>query len=189
MYWPGNTCKPALAVVHGPGHVEAVGQMANLTNLAIVEQDFHDIEADVYLRAFKEGQVIEGALGNQALLAEINGFGGTHPVLGRAGFNFHENEAVSVSKHEVNLAATRAEVGGKEFQAGLLQVAPGRPFPKRSQAQVQRGRGAQLFENGCEESHKALMARAVASSPAPAVFGAALVARLGLRHLLEEFLP
>jgi hypothetical protein len=116
----GVSARSSVAV--GLGEGEGVGEVADFADGAVGEEDFHDVEADFYLGIFEAAEVIERSLGEQPAFARVHGGGGAGPVLGGAGLDLDEDEAVGVAEDEVGFAAFGAEVGGEVLEAGLLEI-------------------------------------------------------------------
>ena len=134
--------------------------MAHLAYHAVCEQDFDDVEADFDRRIIKQPQVVERGFGQPALLAGIYGSRGTSPILGRPRLHLDEYEAISVTKHEINLAARRAEIRREELQSGLPQVLLRRPFAEPAAPQVLRFfRFTEQFLDAVPEFHGEQMGR------------------------------
>ena len=110
------------AVAEGRGEGEGVGEVADFEDDAVLGEDFDDVEADFDLGVFEEAEVIEGATGQGATLAGVDGGGGAGPTGNGAGLHFNEDKAVGVAEDEVYLAAGGAEIGGEEFEAEFLEM-------------------------------------------------------------------
>ena len=112
----------------------------------IGQQNFDDVEADFYGGIVDQAQIIKSALREAATAFGIHGGSGAGPFFGGAGLDLGKDEAVGVTKDQINLAARGTEIGGEEFEALLFEVFFSGLLTQAAAAQVGgRGFGGQAF--------------------------------------------
>ncbi len=92
-------------------------QVSDLAHFSRFQQHFDDIEAKCNGGAANRAQIVECRTGQTSFLLCVHRCGGTRPLLGRTSLHFHENQAIAVSKHEIDFASSRSEVGGQKGQS------------------------------------------------------------------------
>jgi hypothetical protein len=80
----------ASAIAIGPFHRETILQMTNFAHLSAIEQDFDNIEPDLYGRIFEQPKIIESSSGEPLASLLVYGFSRSYPVLRRTGFYLNE---------------------------------------------------------------------------------------------------
>lgn len=118
-------------------HGERIGEMTDFAYGAVLEQDFNNVEAHFHLGIAQQAQIIQAGAGKSAAAFGVDGGGGPDPLLRGSGFHFHEDETIAVAEDEVDFAARRAEVGGKEFQAKTAQVFASGALAELAEAEVE----------------------------------------------------
>src|SRR5437868_3331375 len=111
--------------------------MPNLTDGAVLEQDFNDVEADFDSRIFEQAQVIERSLGKQPLFRGIDRGGRTIPILGRTRFDFDENQAILVAENEVDFPAARSKIGREISEPRFFEIFKRGLFAEAAMPQMQ----------------------------------------------------
>jgi hypothetical protein len=124
--------------------------MPDFTNRVAIQEYFDNIETDFDLGIFQQAQIIQSSLSQPTTPGRVDRRGRAGPVLGRAGFDFHEDEAFVIPEHEIDFTAVGMEICGKKFQAEFLERFFRHPFAEPAAAQVKRP-GA--FPSGKPYSH------------------------------------
>src|SRR5262249_34741776 len=130
-------------VAVGRSEGKRIGKMPHFMRFAVAQEDFHDVEADLYLRLLEQAQIIQRTLGKQPALARIDRSRRAHPVFRRTRLDLHEHQAVVVAKYKVNLSAFRTEIRRQEFQPEFSKMIPRGPLTGFPVTQVKRLRGSE----------------------------------------------
>jgi hypothetical protein len=83
-----------------------------------------------------EPQIIKGAMGETAAAFGIHSDSGARPFFGGTGFDLDEDEAIGISKNQVNFTARRTEIGGEKFEARCFEKLLSRPFAEATMPQM-----------------------------------------------------
>ena len=105
---------------------------------SILQEHLDNIETQFDGWVLQKAQVIQGGAGQASTPFPIHSRGGPFPILGGAGLDLGENEAVRIPKNQVDFTAVRAEIGGEEFEAALSEIFFGSTLPQFAITQVQR---------------------------------------------------
>ena len=112
--------------------------MPDLAHRAVEQQHLDDVETKLGLRVAEPPQVLLRRLAKQSALALIHRSGGARPAALCPRLHLDEHQAVTVPKHEVDLAALRAEIGGEKLEARPLEMPPRRRLADPAPAQMLR---------------------------------------------------
>ena len=112
--------------------------MADFVHAAVLEQNFHNVEADLHGWVLQPVQVIERGAREPLAPFPVHCRRRPRPLLGRAGLDLDKDQAVLVSADEVNLAAWRAEVRGKKLQPIAFEVLSGCALSQFAVLEVER---------------------------------------------------
>ncbi len=115
---------------------KGIGQVSDLGNLIIGQDDLNDVDADTDLRFVDGPQVVEDGLGDEASFAAVDRGGRPQPLAGGPGLHFDEREAMGIFEDKVNLTASSAIIGGEETETGGFEMFAGRLFPALSALEV-----------------------------------------------------
>ena len=94
--------------------MKGVRQMPHLADCTLRQEHLDDIEADFHRGILQQPQIVECRAGKALPSFLIHGLCGPGPVFGGTGFYFHENEAILISKNQVQFAAFRSKIGSKK---------------------------------------------------------------------------
>ena len=112
--------------------------MAHFAHPAVLQEHFHNVEADLYLWVLQQAQVIQRGPREPPSPLLIHRCGWPRPFLGGASLDLDEHEAVVIAEDKVYLAAWRAEIGGEELQALAFELLFGGPLAQFAVAEVER---------------------------------------------------
>jgi hypothetical protein len=104
--------------------------MPHFGDSSVFQQHLHDIESNWYRRGADSTQVLQSRLGNQAPFPRVHSCGRSDPSFGRPRLNLHKDQAITITKDEVNLAACSRVVGHKKLEAKPLQMSARGRFPQ-----------------------------------------------------------
>lgn len=109
-----------------PGQVELFGEgkgvfdQGDLRELALDENDFHDIETEGGSGGVEETEPFEGALSDELLFLAVNGVQGPTEGGRRAGFDFNEEERFVLAANDIHFASLRsAEIAVEDLGVRL----------------------------------------------------------------------
>ncbi len=106
---------------------------------ALLENDFHDVEAEEDVGVVEHPQPGEGTAGDELLLFAVDRFARRAVAETAAGFDFDEDQRVAgfVAADEIDFAAVRcAVVAVEDLEAAAPQVALGEALPLAPQPLV-----------------------------------------------------
>ena len=128
--------------------------MADFVHAAVLEQHFHNVEADLHGWVLQPVQVVERGTREPLAPFPVHRRRRPRPLLRRAGLDLNKHKAILVSADEVNLAAWRAEVRGKKLQPIAFEVPSGGALSQFPMLEVERFLDpAQPGPDACRKVH------------------------------------
>jgi len=126
--------------------------MPHFVHCAVLEQHFDNVKPDLHFWVFQEPKVIERRACKPLAPLFVDRGSRPSPLLRRPGFDFHEHQAVVVTKNEIDFASRRAKVCRQKLESQAAELFFGGRLAQGAATQVDRKRCSSQQRPQAEEN-------------------------------------